>query len=190
VFVDHTGYNSWADTNRLIVLYPQTDSIPFVPFFPFLPFNPEACWDWWSYLDHQDRYVTKAGSQIEVIKAMLDKLTSAAVQSPAAPVASGAAPASFTVVDTSDTAAALVWAAVPGASAYQLWRAPAGGDFALAGSVAGPSFGDAGLTPGSTYHWHVSAIVGGMEGPASADITATTRLRPARCNAPGTCPVR
>jgi poly(3-hydroxybutyrate) depolymerase len=25
-FVDETGYNAWADTNRLIILYPQTPS--------------------------------------------------------------------------------------------------------------------------------------------------------------------
>jgi poly(3-hydroxybutyrate) depolymerase len=183
LFVERTGYNSWADTNRLVVLYPQTESSP------FLPFNPDACWDWWSYVDHQDSYVTKSGSQIKAIKAMLDKLTSAAIQS-SGPVAPGATPVSLGVVDTSDTAAALVWAAVPRATAYQVWRAPAGGDFALAGSVAGPSFGDAGLTPDSTYRWHVLAIVAGMAGPASTDIMATTRLRPERCNAPGTCPVR
>jgi poly(3-hydroxybutyrate) depolymerase len=190
LFVERTGYNSWADTNRVIVLYPQTDSISLFPFFPFLPFNPDACWDWWSYVDHQDTYVTKSGSQINVIKAMLDKLTSAAIQSPDDPAAPGTAPVSLAVVDTSDTAAALVWAAVPGAAGYQVWRAPADGDFAIAGTVAGPSFGDAGLTPGSTYRWHVSAIVSGMEGPASTDIIAVTRLRPERCDAPGTCPVR
>ena len=30
-FIDDTGYNAWADTNRLIVLYPQTRSSSFVP---------------------------------------------------------------------------------------------------------------------------------------------------------------
>jgi len=41
----------------------------------FLPFNPQACWDWWSYVNHSDSYVTKSGSQIRAIKAMLDALT-------------------------------------------------------------------------------------------------------------------
>src|SRR5262249_43825488 len=69
LFVEQTGYNAWADANRIIVLYPQTKASP------FWPFNPEGCWDWWSYIDHSDDYVTKAGKQIAAIKAMLDALT-------------------------------------------------------------------------------------------------------------------
>jgi hypothetical protein len=184
VFVERTGYNSWADTNHLIVLYPQTESSP------FLPLNPDACWDWWSDVDHLDSYVTKSGSQIRAIKAMLDRLTSAALR-PAEPgTVPGGVPESVTVVDVSDTAAALVWAPVRGATVYRVWRAQAGGDFTMAGSVAGPSFGDPGLTPRSTYRWRVSAIVDGMEGPASAEVTTGTRSTPERCDAPGTCPVR
>ena len=45
---------------------PQTASSP------YLPSNPQACWDWWSYVNHEDSYVTKSGSQIKTIKAMLD----------------------------------------------------------------------------------------------------------------------
>jgi poly(3-hydroxybutyrate) depolymerase len=37
------GYlDNYADTNNLVVLYPQ--AIPSV-----LPYNPEGCWDWWGY---------------------------------------------------------------------------------------------------------------------------------------------
>src|SRR6516225_1001038 len=50
-------------------LYPQTRSSSLVPS------NPQACWDWWSYVDHTDSYVTKSGAQIRTIKAMLDALT-------------------------------------------------------------------------------------------------------------------
>ncbi len=49
-YVDDAGYNEWADTNRIIVLYPQTISEME---------NPQACWDWWSYVTHDDAYVTK-----------------------------------------------------------------------------------------------------------------------------------
>jgi poly(3-hydroxybutyrate) depolymerase len=80
-FVDDAGYNSWADTNHLIVLYPQTKPSLLVPF------NPEACWDWWSYIDHGDNYVSKSGAQIRTIKAMLDALTVGTI-----PVANAAAP--------------------------------------------------------------------------------------------------
>jgi hypothetical protein len=58
LFIEQTGYNAWADANRIIVLYPQTKASP------FLPSNPNACWDWWSYIKHDDSYVTKAGLQI------------------------------------------------------------------------------------------------------------------------------
>jgi poly(3-hydroxybutyrate) depolymerase len=37
------GYNHWADSNRLIVLYPQV-----APSQAF-PTNPQGCWDWWGY---------------------------------------------------------------------------------------------------------------------------------------------
>jgi len=118
---------------------------------------------------------------------MLDALTSAAF---AAPVAPGVAPDALTVVGTSDTGAALAWAPVTGVTAYRVWRAQADGGFAIAGSVAGPSFGDSGLIPRSSYRWRVSAIVDGVEGPTSADAAATTRPTPEPCDAPGTCPVR
>jgi poly(3-hydroxybutyrate) depolymerase len=182
-FIENTGYNSWADTNHLIILYPQTESSL------YLPFNPQACWDWWSYVNHEDSYVTKSGSQIRAIKAMLDALTAGA-KSPTATVAEpGMAPDALTVFDTSDTAAALAWHPVGGATAYRVWRAGADGTFALVGSVAGPSFGDSGLIPQSLYRWRVSATVDGIDGPTSVEVAATTRPTPERCNAPGTCPI-
>ena len=71
LYVDDSGYNAWADTNRIIVLYPQTVERPFLG---LPPQNPQACWDWWSYVTHDDSYVTKSGGQIKAIKAMLDAL--------------------------------------------------------------------------------------------------------------------
>ena len=44
-----TGYNRWAETNRIIVLYPQTHATWS---------NPNACWDWWGYTG--TFYATKA----------------------------------------------------------------------------------------------------------------------------------
>lgn len=180
-FIDHTGYNAWADTNALIVLYPQTEASP------FLPFNPEACWDWWSYVDHADSYVTKSGAQIATLKAMLDVLTAGAT--PRTPAAASAAtvPTALSVFDTSDTAAALAWAAQEGVAAYRVWRAGADGPFAAVGDVTGPSFGDAGLAPQTTYRWRVTAIVGGVEGPPSSETAAITRATPTRCDNPGSC---
>jgi hypothetical protein len=68
-FVRDAGYNRWADTNRLIVLYPQAAS----SWSPFA-YNPRGCWDWWGYTDA--RYHTKEGAQIRAVKAMLDRLSS------------------------------------------------------------------------------------------------------------------
>ncbi|MGA9598702.1 MAG: PHB depolymerase family esterase [Methylocystis sp.] len=183
-YVEGTGYNSWADTNHLIILYPQTVASP------FSPLNPDACWDWWGYVNHTDQYITKSGKQIRTIKAMLDALTSGAKPATAATAAvPAAAPDALAVIDTSDTSADLVWAAVKGATAYKVSRAGVDGPFADVGFVTGPSFGDAGLTPKSTYRWRVSAMVDGVEGPASNAVSGVTRSTPAPCDNPGSCPI-
>jgi hypothetical protein len=95
----------------------------------------------------------------------------------------------LTAIDTSDTGADLVWYPVTGATTYRVSRAAVDGIFHKIGDVIGASFGDSGLTPQSNYRWHVSAIVNGVEGPASADAIATTRAAPPPCNTPGSCPI-
>ena len=65
--VASVGYNRWADTNRLIVLYPQavvSDK---------LPLNPEGCWDWWGYTGLN--FQVRSGVQLSAVKAMVDRLT-------------------------------------------------------------------------------------------------------------------
>jgi hypothetical protein len=180
-FIDDTGYNAWADSNRLIVLYPQTVSSP------YLPFNPQGCWDWWSYVNHEDSYVTKSGAQIRTIKAMLDALTAGAMR--AAVPAPAAAANALTVIDTSDTGADLAWTPQAGTATYRVRRAGVDGQFAAVADVAGPSFADSGLTPRSDYRWRVSAIINGIEAPASLEAAATTRPVPAPCDSPGSCAI-
>ena len=85
-----------------------------------LPFNPQACWDWWSYVNHEDSYVTKSGPQIRTIKAMLDALTARAVPAVAAAPAPAAEPAGLTVIDRSDTGADLAWTSQAGTTAYRV----------------------------------------------------------------------
>jgi poly(3-hydroxybutyrate) depolymerase len=73
-FVREAGYNRWADTNRLIVLYPQTRpryGWSFSGGFSFA-FNPRACWDWWGYTGAA--YHTKQGEQVRAVKAMVERL--------------------------------------------------------------------------------------------------------------------
>lgn len=182
-FVDEAGYNAWADTNHLIILYPQTKTSP------YWPSNPQACWDWWSFVDHDDSYVTKSGVQIKAIKAMLDALTAGAAAPAGTTAPSLSAPHSLTAIDTSDTGAELVWSPVVGVTTYRVWRAGADGAFRAIGDVTGASFGDSGLSPHTTYRWHVSAVLDGAEGPASDDATGTTRPPPPRCDDPGSCPI-
>jgi poly(3-hydroxybutyrate) depolymerase len=62
-FYAHSGLNEWADTNHIVVLYPQTTvSTP----------NPEGCWDFWGY-DSPD-FAKKTGPQMAMVRAMIDAL--------------------------------------------------------------------------------------------------------------------
>lgn len=76
-FIRHAGYNAWADTNHLIVLYPQTITrfgIGLKNWKPNFLFNPQGCWDWWGY--DGANYYKKTGPQMQAIKKMIDRLAS------------------------------------------------------------------------------------------------------------------
>lgn len=62
-FVQDTGFARWADTNRLIVLFPQT---------AVSPLNPQGCWDWWGYTGRD--FLTRDAPQITAVRRMLDVL--------------------------------------------------------------------------------------------------------------------
>lgn len=64
-FIKDTGYNAWADTNNIVVLYPQTKS-------SFAPLNPNACWDWWGYTGAE--YQSRDGAQMQHVMNMVEKL--------------------------------------------------------------------------------------------------------------------
>lgn len=66
-FVRDAGYNRWADTNRLIVLYPQAAAR-----YAWWVWNPRGCWDWWGYT--HARYATKEGPQIRAVLGMVERL--------------------------------------------------------------------------------------------------------------------
>ncbi len=70
-FRTETGYNRWADTNRLIILYPEAHRTPA---------NPNSCWDWWGYDDAN--YATKTGRQMAAVAAMLHRLAGAPATPP------------------------------------------------------------------------------------------------------------
>lgn len=62
-FVTMAGYNEWAESNRIIVLYPQSAKIS--------EDNPYACWDWYGFTGAQ--YMTRAGSQMKALQALIER---------------------------------------------------------------------------------------------------------------------
>ncbi len=63
-FIHHAGINQWADTNHLIVLYPQTIASGLTGS------NPQGCWNWWGYLGDQD-YASRSGVQMRALYEMV-----------------------------------------------------------------------------------------------------------------------
>jgi poly(3-hydroxybutyrate) depolymerase len=64
-FYADTGYNNWADSNNILVLYPQVNK-------SVVPSNPQGCWDWWGYTG--GNYANKTSSQMKAIEAMMKRI--------------------------------------------------------------------------------------------------------------------
>jgi len=62
-FIDDTYLNQYADTNNLVILYPQVSATNAA--------NPLGCWDWWGYLPNDADYAQKAGSQMTALVNMV-----------------------------------------------------------------------------------------------------------------------
>lgn len=73
-FIDNAYLNEYADTNNLIVLYPQAIATATLD-------NPNGCWNWWGYLGDSD-YARHGGDQIETIMGMVKKLRGSGSPSP------------------------------------------------------------------------------------------------------------
>jgi hypothetical protein len=70
-YYDTTGYNEIADTNNIIVLYPQVE--PSQP----IPYNPQGCWDFWGYSSADPEnpvFYTRESPQMKAIVGMLKRL--------------------------------------------------------------------------------------------------------------------
>lgn len=70
-YITTTGYNHLADSNDIVVLYPQAEGSD------GLAQNPEGCWDWWGYSSADPRapdYYTREAIQIQAIHGMLARL--------------------------------------------------------------------------------------------------------------------
>lgn len=66
-FIKDTGYARWADSNKLVILFPEVTQGPI---------NPKGCWDWWGYTGRD--YLTREGPQIKAVRAMLERLSQTA----------------------------------------------------------------------------------------------------------------
>ncbi|HYD80534.1 MAG TPA: poly(3-hydroxybutyrate) depolymerase [Paucimonas sp.] len=71
-YITTTGYNHIADSNDIIVLYPQVEGMDDGEIQ-----NPDGCWDWWGYTSLDSRqpdYYSRDAIQIKAIHGMLDRL--------------------------------------------------------------------------------------------------------------------
>jgi poly(3-hydroxybutyrate) depolymerase len=175
-FVKNTGYTRWADTNNIVVLFPQArvDNTSRPTTASGSLANPNGCWDWVGWYGHN--FAQKAGTQVAAIKAMVDRLASGsgggggdALPAPTGVATSGATNSSMVVS----------WNAVSGAAGYNVYR---GGSKVNGSLVSGTSHTDTGLAAGTTYSWTVSTVSGsGVEGAQSAPASGTTTGSAATC---------
>lgn len=71
-YITTTGYNHIADSNDIIVLYPQAEGTD-----DGATQNPDGCWDWWGYTSPDPLnpdYYAKRAIQISAIHGMLRRL--------------------------------------------------------------------------------------------------------------------
>ena len=147
-FYMNAGYNRWADSNRIIVLYPQAINSDLPPVY-----NPRGCWDWWGYDDPD--YAKQSGRQMRAVKLMLDRVASGY---------SGAAPrpaSNLNAEPTSDRTVALRWTRSQGPrlSGYNVYYSTKPeGPFARAGTTSDTQVTVTGLSSGTTYHFAIRAV--------------------------------
>lgn len=176
-FIKNTGITRWADTNGIIVLFPQTkvDSTSRQTAASGSLANPNGCWDWIGWYGANFAQKAGAGVQAKAIKAMVDHVSSG--------TGSGGgtlpAPTGVAVSGATNTTMNIGWAAVSGASGYNVFRSGGKVNGAL---VAGTSFTDSGLAAGTTYSWSVAAVdPAGVQGAMSASASGTTTGTAAVC---------
>ncbi len=63
-FVKGSGYARWAETNRIVLLFPQVKSGPS---------NPKGCWDWWGYTGRE--FLERQAPQLRAVRRMLERLS-------------------------------------------------------------------------------------------------------------------
>ncbi|MEU8882517.1 fibronectin type III domain-containing protein [Streptomyces hydrogenans] len=164
--MDKAYLNEYADTNNLIVLYPQATT---------MTGNPRGCWDWWGYKSAD--YAQKSGPQMTAVMNMAKALGAGGTTTTPTPTLP--APAGLTVTGTTDTTASLSWTPVPGAVSYDVYR---NGTKVNGAPVTTTAHTDSGLAAGTTYGYAVAAVdASGTTGTRSAAVDATTTGAAAVC---------
>jgi poly(3-hydroxybutyrate) depolymerase len=177
-FVRNTGFSRWADTNNMVLLFPQTkvDNNTHPTTKSVSLANANACWDWIGW--YGNNFAQKSGTQMAAIKAMVDRIASGAgsgdggggTTPPTDPVLP--APTGLSLSGATATSMDLSWGAVAGASGYNVYR---NGNKANALMVYSTRYTDAALAASTTYSWAVRAVnANGVEGEASAAVSGTT----------------
>lgn len=190
-FVKNTGYSRWADTNNIIVLFPQAkvdNTNRSTAASGSLP-NPNACWDWVGW--YGSNFARKAGPQMTAIKAMVDRIASGAGSGNGGgggedpPPAALPAPTGVSASGATASSMVIGWNAVTGAASYNVYR---NGNKANALPVTATSYTDTALAASSTYSWTVRAAdANGAEGAASAAVSGTTLAPSGGGGGTGTC---
>lgn len=169
-YVKNTGYSRWADTNNIIVLFPQTkiDNTSRSTAASGSLANPNACWDWIGW--YGSNFAQKNGTQMAAIKAMVDRISSGSGSgggSTALP-----APTAVATSNATTNSMRISWNAVSGAASYNVYR---NSNKTNALPVNTTDFTDTGLAAATQYSWTVRATdANGVEGATSAAATGTT----------------
>jgi poly(3-hydroxybutyrate) depolymerase len=71
-FYGRGGYNGVAESNAIVILYPQVKAWADSWLFQYRQ-NPRGCWDWWGYSGAD--YARKSGKQMRAVAAMIAALT-------------------------------------------------------------------------------------------------------------------
>ena len=185
-FYRHAGYNEWADTNHMIVLYPQVQASS--AWLGPLGSNPLGCWDWWGYTD--SNYAQKKGRQIMAVEKMLKLLAKNYTGWQSTPTGAFGPPKSLVALDSSPSRVALAWTSVAGADGYNIYRVPRSGakcpkelpetSIVNGAIVQGSSYSDSGLSEHTTYCYQVAAVHAGI-GEHSDVVNKTTTSKPPDC---------